>query len=100
MIFLLFQQCVCHLEIFPSLALNSIRVNSSQRQNNGSMDMKVDHQIALPNIRGFDNMGAMDASEKDEDEDEEDERVDVVGNEDDPHTNDGSSHGKKAINGK
>lgn len=61
---------------------------------NGSMDNKVDHQIALPNLRGFDSMGPMDASEKDEDEDEEDERVDVVGNEDDHHNNDGSSHGE------
>lgn len=62
--------------------------------NRASVDMKLDHQIALPNIRGFDSMGAMDASEKDEDEDDDDERVDVVGNEDDPHTNDTSSHGE------
>lgn len=55
--------------------------------------MKLDHQIALPNIRGFDNLGPMDSSEKDEEEEDEDERVDVVGNEDDHH-NDTSSHGK------
>ncbi|KAA0201060.1 hypothetical protein HAZT_HAZT006477 [Hyalella azteca] len=63
----------------------------SNRPSNGSNDMKVDHQIALPNIRGFDTIGTMDSSEKDEEEEEEDERVDVVGNEEDHH-NDGSSH--------
>lgn len=53
---------------------------------------KVDHQIALPNIRSYpDSSSHMDSSEK---EDDDDERVDVVGTTD-SHTD--TSHGKFGI---
>ena len=76
-----------------SLLCSTRHTNHRQSNGNGG-DMKVDHQIALPNIRGFDSLGPMDASEKDEEEEDEDERVDVVGNEEDQHNNDVSSHGE------
>lgn len=44
-----------------------------------SDEQKIDHQIALPNIRNYpDNAAPMD-SENHKDDDDDDERLDVVG---------------------
>lgn len=44
-----------------------------------SEEQKIDHQIALPNIRNYPDNSAPMESENHKDDDDDDERLDVVG---------------------
>ena len=44
-----------------------------------SDEQKIDHQIALPNIRNYPDSAAPMDSENNKDDDDDDERLDVVG---------------------